>query len=464
MWVLITIGSIIALIVLMVLVAQIKIKCDLCKKRFPWSIDKQEKQELIPELKGSSSFGYRYGHLCPACWSKLKMRSCVLCDDDFDVEKNEGALLFYNLKENGVELGQLKPSSFACPLCVRKSFRDRCEICRKAFYRKDNKAGDLNENDVLRLIKSERSDRDKMVPANAKWVKEFERVCERCFEEACSELDALGYVLRGGGWIGGTKSNSIDGYHLAKTIGSISYDGKSCGRPEDVSAILKRDAVLAGGNAFVNSRIEGHVEAIPETYLAGYSKNGNPYYKERYRNNRWYTGSATAVLLATEKADREGRGEKGRSKKGEATGSRPQRIVIDGLNVCYWGDSETPDLSIVLDVASYLVEHGITFICYFDANTRYVIEEHQRVFYRNLLRGEHSDRFVEVPGGATADEFILDEASRTGSAVLSNDRYRDFRSRFPWLKDESRLFKGLVVGDRIQIPGLGINVDRVAGG
>ncbi len=55
-------------------------------------------------------------------------------------------------------------------------------------------------------------------------------------------------------------------------------------------------AAQAGGNALINFEWEIHRNDYPEQYLAGYGAKGNPYYRTRWHNEKWFTGKGTVVL------------------------------------------------------------------------------------------------------------------------------------------------------------------------
>src|SRR5262245_17040872 len=95
--------------------------------------------------------------------------------------------------------------------------------------------------------------------------------------------------------------------------------------------------------------------------IDGYGPRGNPYYK----TISWYTGYATAVLVEPfETAGRTTREDTSSVRKTQQVRS----IVIDGLNVCYWGRAEkqAPALTIVLTLCSELARRHISFFVFFD--------------------------------------------------------------------------------------------------
>lgn len=137
--------------------------------------------------------------------------------------------------------------------------------------------------------------------------------------------------------------------------------------------------------------------------------------------------------------------------------SAKRYYLVDGLNVCNW--QRTPSLAPLLTLLIELKRHGHSFLCIFDANTRFVLEElGERERYEHLIEG--FDCVGEVPGGTQADDFILFRAHKTGDAIISNDQYRDlkYRERYKWLRSVSpRLCKGIVLGGFLIVPELDVH-------
>lgn len=137
------------------------------------------------------------------------------------------------------------------------------------------------------------------------------------------------------------------------------------------------------------------------------------------------------------------------------------KIVIDGTNLLHGSlYDQKPSLLNLLALIAELQRLKIQFKCFFDANTYYK--------FQKALRKDHAeayaqfcrdlpDLFVEVPSGNKADDFILDYAHRSGTPIISNDRYRDFAQYYPWLESEShRRFSFATHSGMLQIVRLGI--------
>jgi hypothetical protein len=137
--------------------------------------------------------------------------------------------------------------------------------------------------------------------------------------------------------------------------------------------------------------------------------------------------------------------------------SRKRYYLVDGLNVCNW--PKTASLAPLLTLLIELKRQGYPFLCIFDANTRFVLEDlGERDKYELLLN--KYDCFGEVPGGTQADDFLLFRAHKTGDAIVTNDQYRDqkYRERYKWLRSVSpRLCKGMVLGGFLILPELDVH-------
>ena len=112
-------------------------------------------------------------------------------------------------------------------------------------------------------------------------------------------------------------------------------------------------------------------------------------------------------------------------------------FVIDGTNVVLLHGRARPELRYVLALCSFLDRHGATFVCYFDANTGFILQEHGEtqfdVFEQVMREPRWSGRLRVVPGGTEADEWILRRAKSDGADVISNDKYRNRARDHRWI-------------------------------
>lgn len=127
------------------------------------------------------------------------------------------------------------------------------------------------------------------------------------------------------------------------------------------------------------------------------------------------------------------------------------RIVVDVSNVCLAerDHHSRARLQNLMGVRTLLKELAfeITMIC--DANLKYSIDDPEGL-QQLFARGE----VLQVPAGTDADVYILDAAGQLGARVLSNDVYRNYQGRFPWIVERRVAF--MVIKGSVLIPDLAV--------
>ena len=118
-------------------------------------------------------------------------------------------------------------------------------------------------------------------------------------------------------------------------------------------------------------------------------------------------------------------------------------VVIDGANVAYEERSAggKPKLSNLLKVRRELEERGQEAVIIVDASLKYDIDDQSQL--ETLIR---SQQVRQVPAGTDADFFIIQFAHELDALMVTNDRYRDYAERFPWIP-ERRLPYMIVKGE-----------------
>jgi len=136
-------------------------------------------------------------------------------------------------------------------------------------------------------------------------------------------------------------------------------------------------------------------------------------------------------------------------------------LVVDGLNVIYGTPSHSKlSLMNLFGPLLELQNRKVTFKCFFDASTPFKLREAGRTdeadAYRKLCY-DLPDTFIEVPGRTQADSFLLQYADHANAQFVSNDRFRDYEQKYPWLAQVSNRRAAFVVhSNRIQIPALNL--------
>lgn len=126
-------------------------------------------------------------------------------------------------------------------------------------------------------------------------------------------------------------------------------------------------------------------------------------------------------------------------------------VLIDALNLAHWC-GRPASLRVPLALLPALLARGDQPMLCFDASARYQLQ-HEAEVYAELL-AQPSLAF-EVRSGIPADRVLLQQARKTGAAIISRDRFRDHRRRYRKLIDDPlRLQAGYVSNDRVVVPGL----------
>jgi hypothetical protein len=124
-------------------------------------------------------------------------------------------------------------------------------------------------------------------------------------------------------------------------------------------------------------------------------------------------------------------------------------VVIDGANVAYEERSAggKPKLSNLLKVRRELEERGLEAVIIIDASLKYDIDDQEQL--ETLIQ---SQQVRQVPAGTDADFFIIQFADQLDALMVTNDRYRDYAERFPWIP-ERRLPYMIVKGEVVLYDG-----------
>ncbi len=416
--------------------------CSACGHRLFVRSDAASKLQLLKRLEVYQPAYDAYNHLCTTCWTKIATVRCDLCRRSLSVLDNQLGRLTKNLKEHSVVLDEVSPAKRVCQACCVERLHCFCSRCSRPFP---------NTRDTIAQYRGSAEVAQRLAPYHKDYQTDWSHLCPECCE-AC-QTSCKDVQTRLSQWVGSTRGEYIKDFRTVSTLTRVEYEGEECETPEQVEEWLKLYTVQLGGNAFVKYFYDKHEEHHSDDVLAGHSPRGNPYYKTEYRVEKWYTGYATAVVVepfARKVAD-------------GPISQQVKHVVLDGLNICCWAnpDKREPDLRILLTLSAELTRKRIPFLAFFDANTSHLLSEHRDdetvTAYKRIV-GALPDLFVEVPGRIRADDFILQRANNDNSHIISNDQFRDFADRYPWLSTEVRLIKGAVAGDRLTIPQLDLDL------
>lgn len=138
-------------------------------------------------------------------------------------------------------------------------------------------------------------------------------------------------------------------------------------------------------------------------------------------------------------------------------------ILIDGSNIVRW----FPELKskALCMVMAGLERAGYNAYIIFDATIPYVLKEtDDRVgqAFLDFLRESKPECVKIAPPDSQADDFILSYANAHGNHIISNDRFRQYVSRYPWVGNKNeqgrRVHRVEEIKGEIVLPTLGISV------
>jgi len=110
-----------------------------------------------------------------------------------------------------------------------------------------------------------------------------------------------------------------------------------------------------------------------------------------------------------------------------------KNIVVDGNNVAYYGEKDRTAYAKKLVLLYHFLrnEYGFSTKIFVSSALKYFaedFEELEELLKRNIVQ--------ETPAGSSDDYHIINYAIQTDSLILSNDRFKDWKEKYPQLKDE----------------------------
>lgn len=134
-------------------------------------------------------------------------------------------------------------------------------------------------------------------------------------------------------------------------------------------------------------------------------------------------------------------------------------LLIDGSNVVR--HEETYGWRVLKTLLDWLNQNNLPFHVYFDASIEHLkIEPSGKEFISAIMK--ETEHVTKCPAREEADKFILFNAEKSGSHILSNDCFRDREAQYPWVNSQNdpaginRIHKFIVDTGHLVIPDLGI--------
>ncbi|MHA1228666.1 MAG: protease Lon-related BREX system protein BrxL [Candidatus Hodarchaeales archaeon] len=110
-----------------------------------------------------------------------------------------------------------------------------------------------------------------------------------------------------------------------------------------------------------------------------------------------------------------------------------KNIVVDGNNVAYYGERDRTAVAKKLVILYQWLKnvYGFDIKIFVSSALKYFAEDFD-VLNELIQR----DIVQETPAGSSDDYFIINYAIQTDSLILSNDRFKDWKEKYPGLADE----------------------------
>ena len=129
-------------------------------------------------------------------------------------------------------------------------------------------------------------------------------------------------------------------------------------------------------------------------------------------------------------------------------------VIFDGSNIYHFGHDNGLDAQPLGEIVHQLRAEGYRIVCFFDANIFYTLNKHGAFLSDQQLSlgmlkdifGLRRDEIYVVPGGAQADEYVLESLKHLPiSFVVTNDRFRDYAEKYSMLMKGNQWRKGVVI-------------------
>lgn len=147
-------------------------------------------------------------------------------------------------------------------------------------------------------------------------------------------------------------------------------------------------------------------------------------------------------------------------------------VLVDGSNIIWWFSGSNAEASVpalrskaLCLIMALLEKAGYSAHVFFDATIPYVLDEKGDAVgkaFLAFLKTQKPELLTVVPGGSSADDYILMLADRKGSHIISNDRFSQYVARYPWVKNKEtegkRVHRVEVVDGELMLPSLGLSV------
>jgi hypothetical protein len=105
-------------------------------------------------------------------------------------------------------------------------------------------------------------------------------------------------------------------------------------------------------------------------------------------------------------------------------------VVVDGSNIAFEEQSNggKPRLANIIAVSKAIEDRGYEPIVIVDAALRHKIDDPDQ-----LEAMIEAKKVRQAPAGTDADFFVLETAEQLDAQVVSNDVYKPYQEKYPWI-------------------------------
>jgi hypothetical protein len=121
------------------------------------------------------------------------------------------------------------------------------------------------------------------------------------------------------------------------------------------------------------------------------------------------------------------------------------RLIIDGSNVAMSTKSSKGSIDYLIQALDWSKKSGYKPLIIIDESLFSHIDNKEGL--KELVK----KGIVKVAKSVEADKLILKEAEEQKAFILTNDRFKEYQKKFPWLQNRKRLIRFSFKGERLKI-------------
>lgn len=140
--------------------------------------------------------------------------------------------------------------------------------------------------------------------------------------------------------------------------------------------------------------------------------------------------------------------DKSKSSKTEAVlaeGKLKNKILVDGSNVALASKKDgKPKIDNIERIRLELEKRDYDPIVFVDASLRHRLPESDKKRFEKWI---DEDKVIQSPAGVRADNPLLEYADKHKLKIVSNDTFKEYKIKYPWLEDLDRVMPFNIIRD-----------------